>query len=160
MISSGEVRYAMLFKLSLGNIRRSVRDYAIYFFTLLIGVAIFYVFNAIETQTAFITVSSNTKYMIELLTNTLSAVSVFVSCVLGGLIVYASRFLMRRRNKEFALYMMLGMGKGKVSGILLTETLIVGAVSLGAGLLLGVGLSQLMSAFVVRLFDAFLVSII
>lgn len=144
----------MLFKLSLGNIRRSVRDYAIYFFTLLIGVSIFYVFNAIETQTAFITVSSNTKYMIELMTNMLSAVSVFVSCVLGGLIVYASRFLMRRRNKEFALYMMLGMGKGKVSGILLTETLIVGAVSLGAGLLLGVGLSQLMSAFVVSLFDA------
>lgn len=144
----------MLFKLSLGNIRRSVRDYAIYFFTLLIGVSVFYVFNAIETQTAFIIVSQNTKYIVELMNNMLSAVSVFVSCVLGGLIVYASRFLMRRRNKEFALYMMLGMSKGKVSGILLTETLIVGVVSLGAGLLLGVGLSQLMSAFVVSLFDA------
>ncbi|MBP5605591.1 MAG: FtsX-like permease family protein, partial [Ruminiclostridium sp.] len=144
----------MLFKLSLGNIRRSVRDYSIYFFTLLIGVAVFYVFNAIETQTAFLFVSNDTRAIIKLLTDTLSAVSVFVSCVLGGLIVYASRFLMRRRNKEFAMYLLLGMSKGKVSGILLTETLIVGAVSLGAGLLLGIGLSQLMSAFIVNLFDA------
>ena len=144
----------MLFKLSLGNIRKSLRDHAIYFFTLMIGVAVFYVFNAIETQTAFIIVSSDTRRMIELMTSLLSGVSVFVSAVLGGLIVYASRFLMRRRNKEFALYMLLGMSKGRVSAILLTETLIIGAVSLGAGLLLGVGLSQLMSAFTVSLFDA------
>ena len=144
----------MLFKLSLGNVGRSLRDYAMYFFTLLIGVSIFYVFNAIETQTAIITVSSNTKYMIELMTNTLSAVSVFVSCVLGGLIVYASRFLMRRRNKEFALYMMLGMSKGKVSAIMLIETLMIGLLSLVAGLVVGIGLSQLMSALVVNMFDA------
>ncbi len=144
----------MLFKLSFGNIRRSVRDYSIYFFTLLIGVAVFYVFNAIETQTAFLFVSSDTRTIIKLLTDTLSAVSVFVSCVLGGLIVYASRFLMRRRNKEFAMYLLLGMSKSKVSAILITETLIVGAASLGAGLLLGIGLSQLMSAFIVNLFDA------
>ena len=144
----------MLFKLSLGNIRKSLRDYTIYFFTLMIGVAIFYVFNAIETQTAFLLVSSDMRKIIELMTSLLSGVSVFVSGVLGGLIVYASRFLMRRRNKEFALYMMLGMSKRKVSAILLTETLIIGVMSLAVGLLIGVGLSQLMSAFTVSLFDA------
>ena len=40
----------MLCKLSFSNIRRSLRDYAIYFFTLMIGVAVFYVFNAVSDQ--------------------------------------------------------------------------------------------------------------
>ena len=144
----------MLFKLSVGNVRRSLRDYTIYFFTLLIGVAIFYVFNAIESQAAFLYISESTKQIVRLMVDTLSAVSVFVSCVLGGLIVYASRFLMRRRNKEFALYMTLGMSKGKVSAILLTETLVIGLLSLAVGLVAGIGLSQLMSALVVNMFDA------
>lgn len=144
----------MLFKLSLGNVRRSLRDYTIYFFTLLIGVAVFYVFNAIESQAAFLHISESTRQIVVLMMNVLSGVSVFVSCVLGGLIVYASRFLMRRRKKEFALYMTLGMSKGKVSAILLTETLMIGILSLVSGLLAGVGLSQLMSALVVKMFDA------
>ena len=104
----------MLFKLSLSNIRKSLRDYAIYFFTLIIGVSVFYVFNAIGGQAAMMEVSKNRGDIIELLTSLLSGVSVFVAGVLGLLIIYASRFLMKRRNKEFALYMMLGMGKGKI----------------------------------------------
>ena len=144
----------MLFKLSLGNVRRSLRDYTIYYLTLLIGVAVFYVFNAIESQAAFLHISESTRQIVVLMMNVLSGVSVFVSCVLGGLIVYANRFLMRRRKKEFALYMTLGMSKGKVSAILLTETLMIGILSLVSGLLAGIGLSQLMSALVVKMFDA------
>ena len=136
----------MLFKLSLSNIRKSLRDYAIYFFTLIIGVSVFYVFNAIGGQAAMMEVSKNRGDIIELLTSLLSGVSVFVAGVLGLLIIYASRFLMKRRNKEFALYMMLGMGKGKISAILLMETIIIGIGSLGVGLIVGIGLSQLMSA--------------
>ncbi|MCM1506924.1 MAG: FtsX-like permease family protein [Ruminococcus flavefaciens] len=144
----------MLFKLSVSNIKKSFRDYAIYFFTLIIGVAVFYVFNAIGEQTAFLQVSQNTSDIIELLTNMLNGISVFVSIVLGLLIVYASRFLMKRRNKEFALYLILGMGKGKISAILLIETIIIGLGSLGVGLLIGIGLSQLMSTLVANLFEA------
>lgn len=144
----------MLFKISVSNIRKSLRDYAIYFFTLIIGVSIFYVFNAIGTQTAYLKVSQNTKEIIRLLNTMLSGVSVFVSAVLGLLIVYASRFLMKRRNKEFGLYLMLGMGKGKISAILFTETLLIGIGSLFAGLFLGMGLSQIMSAVVANLFEA------
>ncbi|MBR1764482.1 MAG: ABC transporter permease [Ruminococcus sp.] len=144
----------MLFKLPLLNIKRSLRDYAIYFFTLLIGVAVFYVFNAIETQTAYIDVSKDTREMIKLMNTILSGVSVFVSVVLGLLIVYASRFLMKRRNKEFAIYLSLGMSKGSVSLMMLLETVLIGLGSLAAGLVLGVGLSQLMSAMVVNLFEA------
>jgi len=144
----------MLFKLSLSNIRKSFRDYAIYFFTLIIGVAVFYVFNAIGEQTAFLQISKDTRDIIELLKNTLNGISVFVSIVLGLLIVYASRFLMKRRNKEFALYLILGMGKGRISAILLIETFIIGLGSLIVGLLIGIGLSQLMSTLVANLFEA------
>lgn len=144
----------MLFKISVNNIRKSLRDYAIYFFTLIIGVSIFYVFNAINTQTAYLSVSQNTRQIMELLTTMLSGVSVFVSIVLGLLIVFASRFLMKRRNKEFALYLILGMGKGKISAILLIETIIIGTGSLAVGLLAGIGISQLMSALVANLFEA------
>lgn len=144
----------MLFKISLSNIRKSIKDYAVYFFTLVIGVAVFYVFNAIETQTAFMTVTKDQREIIEVLTKAISAVSVFVAVVLGLLIVYASRFLMKRRNKEFALYMMLGMSKWKISALLLCETVIIGVGSLFVGLLIGVGLSQVMSAVVANLFEA------
>ena len=144
----------MLCKLSLSNIRRSLRDYAIYFFTLLIGVSVFYVFNAIGGQASMMELGESKNEIVSLITNALSYVSVFVAGVLGLLIVYASRFLMKRRNREFALYMTLGMSKGKISCILLLETVIIGILSLGAGLLLGIGLSQLMSALVAHLFEA------
>ena len=42
----------MLFKISLRNIKKSMKDYAVYFFTLIVGVSVFYIFNAIETQSA------------------------------------------------------------------------------------------------------------
>lgn len=144
----------MLCKLSISNLRRSLRDYAIYFFTLIIGVSVFYVFNAIGTQTAMMEMSESQYEIIRLLETSLSGTSVFVAGVLGLLIVYASRFLMKRRSKEFALYMMLGMGKGRISAILLLETLLIGIGSLFVGLLIGIGLSQLMSALVANLFEA------
>ncbi|MBQ8961629.1 MAG: ABC transporter permease, partial [Ruminococcus sp.] len=144
----------MLFKLSVSNIRRSLRDYAIYFFTLMIGVAVFYVFNAVSGQVAMTRVDSDTREIARILRIAISSTSVFVAGVLGLLIVYASRFLMKRRNNEFALYLMLGMSKGKISAILLLETVIIGIGSLAAGLLLGICLSQVMSALVVSLFEA------
>jgi putative ABC transport system permease protein len=143
----------MLFKLSVSNVRRSLRDYAIYFFTLIIGVSVFYVFNAIGGQAATLRMSESQYEMVRLLETVISGTSVFVAGVLGLLIVYASRFLMKRRNREFALYMTLGMSKWKISAILLIETVIIGVGSLFVGLLIGIGLSQLMSALVANMFD-------
>ncbi len=144
----------MLFKLSLKNIRKSFRDYAVYFFTLIVGVSIFYVFNSLDSQTAMMKLTENSREIIDLMVSTLSGVSVFVSFVLGFLIVYASGFLMKRRNREFGIYLTLGMGKRKISMILFFETLFIGMISLVAGLAAGAGLSQLMSAFVANMFDA------
>ncbi len=144
----------MLFKLSLSNLRKSLKDYAIYFFTLIIGVSVFYVFNSVGAQATFMAVLSSQADIIVLLDELIAGLSIFVAGVLGLLIAYASRFLMKRRNKEFALYMLLGMSKGKISFILLMETLMIGAGSLVCGLLIGIGLSQFMSALVASLFEA------
>ena len=144
----------MLFKLSLKNIEKSMKDYAIYFFTLILGVAIFYVFNSIGSQTAMMTVSKSTSEILKLMTQILSGVSVFVSFILAFLIIYASRFLMKRRKKEFGVYMTLGMSKRKISLILFFETLFIGIISLTVGLLAGTVLSQFMSVVVADMFEA------
>ncbi|MBR3644369.1 MAG: ABC transporter permease, partial [Parasporobacterium sp.] len=95
----------MLFKLSTKNIRKSVKDYAIYFVTLVLGISVFYIFNAIETQASFLQLSNNAAEALQLMMSIITGMSVFIAFVLGFLVVYASRFLMKRRNREFALYM-------------------------------------------------------
>ena len=144
----------MLFKLSLKNIRKSFKDYAIYFLTLILGVAIFYVFNALDSQKAMIAVSDSTRSLMNMMVTMLSGVSVGVALILGFLIIYANNFLIKRRKKEFAVYMMLGMGKRNVSGILFSETVLIGIFSLGIGLLIGVFASQFMSILVAKIFEA------
>lgn len=144
----------MLCKLSLKNIKKSFKDYAIYFFTLVLGVAIFYIFNALNSQTVMLDVSSSTNELIELMNGLLAGVSVFVSFVLGFLIIYASRFLIKRRNKEFGVYLTLGMSKRKISMILFFETLFIGIISLIVGLGIGIILSQGMSLVVANMFEA------
>lgn len=143
----------MLYKLSLSNIKKSFKDYAIYFITLIMGVCIFYIFNSMDSQTAMLELSSSQGEMVILLQSLLSYVSIFVSVILGFLIIYASRFLIKKRNKEFGIYMMLGMSKRKISLLLLIETFLIGLISLGIGLLLGIILSQITSIFVANMFE-------
>lgn len=144
----------MLFKLSLKNIKKSFKDYAIYFFTLILGISIFYVFNSLESQTVMLNLSKSSSISTTSITKELSVISVFVSFVLGFLIIYANRFLMKRRKREFGIYMTLGMGKRSISQIIFFETVLIGIISLITGLLFGIGLSQVMSIFVASLFEA------
>ena len=144
----------MLFKLSFRNITRSIKDYAIYFFTLVLGVTLFYVFNSVGSQAAVLELNNSRKLIVDLLAKILSGMSVLVVFILGALIIYASRFLIKRRNKEFAIYLTLGMSKRKISRLLFFETLMIGVISLGVGLLLGIGVSQLISILIAKLFEA------
>ncbi len=144
----------MLFKLSLKNMKKSFKDYAIYFITLVLGVAVFYMFNSLDSQEAMLQVSSSTKEIIKLMINMLGMVSVFIAIILGLLIVYANNFLINRRKKEFGIYMTLGMGKRQISKILLIETIFVGIISLLIGLVIGIFASQFMSILVAKLFQA------
>lgn len=144
----------MLFKMSVKNIRKSIKDYTIYFLTLILGVAIFYMFNSLDSQEAMLVVNSSTRQIVKLMVGMINYVSVFVAVILGFLIVYANNFLIKRRKREFGLYMTLGMGKRQISGILLGETFLIGLISLVVGLVIGVFGSQLMSILVAKLFQA------
>ena len=144
----------MLFKLSIKNMKKSFKDYAIYFLTLVLGVAIFYMFNSLDSQQAMLDISASTRNIIKLMIQMLNFVSVFISVILGLLIVYANNFLINRRKREFGIYMTLGMGKRQISKIILLETILVGLLSLVAGLIIGIFASQFMSILVAKLFEA------
>ena len=144
----------MLFKLSFNNMKKSIKDYTIYFLTLVLGVAIFYMFNSLDSQQAMLQVSASQREIIKLMITMLGFVSVFVAVVLGLLIVYANNFLINRRKKEFGIYMTLGMGRKQISKIILMETIFVGIISLAIGLVVGVFASQFMSILVAKMFEA------
>lgn len=140
----------MLMKLALRNVRRSVRDYAVYFVTLTLGVAVFYAFNAIgdsrvlfEAQegAANVLLSSGVS-IFDILAQVMTYFSVVVAVVLGFLVLYANRFVVRARKKEFGTYLLLGMSPRQVSSVVLMETLTVGMIALVVGLGLGFLISQ------------------
>jgi len=144
----------MYCKLAFRNVKKSLRDYLLYFLTLSFAVCIFYVFNSIEAQSVMIKISTSEKEILKTLTQLMGIVSVFVSIILGFLIVSANHFLIRRRKKELGIYLLLGMKKNKVSRILVIETLLIGVISLGAGLFAGVFASQWLSIFTAKIFQA------
>lgn len=144
----------MLTKLAFKNVSKSLRDYAIYFITLAFGVCVFYMFNSIYAQQDLMSVTESTSEAMVALSEILSYISVFVAVILGFLIVYANNFFIKRRKKELAVYMTLGMGKRKISTILLLETSFIALVALVVGLAFGVIGSQFMSLFTAKLFEA------
>ena len=143
----------MYFKIAKNNVAKSFKDYTIYFLTLSFAVCIFYAFNSIGAQQAMLDLSSSQKEYIKLVQMVMSYLSVFVSIILGCLIIYANNFLIKKRKKELAVYMILGMGKTKVSRILLLETIFVGLLSLVIGIVIGILVSQGLSIITSNLFE-------
>ncbi|EXG87551.1 ABC-type transport system, involved in lipoprotein release, permease component [Clostridium sp. ASBs410] len=144
----------MLTKLVFKNVGKSMQDYTVYFFTLVFGVSIFYMFNSIYAQQDIMVVTEILTDSMIALRKILSVISVFVAVILGFLIVYANSFFIRRRKKEMGIYMTLGMSKGKISAILVFETFLMGLLALIAGLIIGVFGSQFMSVFTAKIFEA------
>lgn len=140
----------MYFKLAINNVKKSFKDYTIYFLTLTFAVCIFYSFNSIDAQKDMMGIN---KQYLELMSNGMSYISIFVSVILGGLIIYANNFLIKRRKKELGLYMSLGMSKGKMSKLLVIEELLIGIGSLIIGLIAGMLISQLLAIITSKLFE-------
>lgn len=147
----------MYSKLAFKNLKRSFKDYTIYFLTLVFGVCIFYTFNSIESQGIMMELSQNQIDAFDLIDNFMGIASVFISFILGFLIIYANNYLIKRRKKEFGIYMTLGMEKGYLSRIIFVETLLIGIISLILGLILGTLLSQGLSVVTAKLFKVDLV---
>jgi len=142
----------MYFKLAARNLKRSFKDYTIYFLTLVFGVCIFYTFNSIEAQSILMEVSEMHKNMFHLISKIMGVASIFISFILGFLIVYANNYLIKRRKKEFGVYMTLGMENSRLSSLLFIETMMIGVISLALGLILGIFLSQGLSVVTAKLF--------
>ena len=143
----------MYSKIALENVRKSFKDYTIYFITLTFAVCIFYSFNSIESQKVILRMSQSQASYMDVINVVISMISVFVAVILGSLIIYANNFLIKKRKKELGIYMTLGMGKRKISTILVQETFLVGIASLLAGLGLGMIISQGLSVFTAKLFE-------
>ena len=144
----------MNIKLAIKNIRKSFQDYTIYFLTLVLGVAIFYMFNSLYAQQEVIDLKEFMIVMGAIIDLILSYLSVFVAIILGFLIVYINNFFIKRRKKELGLYMLLGISKNKISQIILSETLIIGFLALIVGILFGIIGSQFMSVITAKLFKS------
>lgn len=140
----------MLCKLAWGNVRRAGRDYLVYLLTLTLGVTVFYAFNTVSMQVDIAGIDE--EGLAQVMGSMLGYLTYFLAGVMGFLMVYANNFIMKRRKKEFGLYQVLGMGRGRVATIMALETVIVSVVAFVAGIVLGVGLSQLMTFFTASLF--------
>ena len=143
----------MYYNLSLRNVKRSFRDYLIYFFTLTLSVAIFYSFNSLGSQDMMIPFTSSNDEILKAINLFLGILSGFVSVILAFLIIYANNLLIKRRKREFGIYTTLGMSKSKISKILLMETIIIGIFCLVIGLIIGVFISQGLSAMTAKVFE-------
>ncbi|WP_368236338.1 ABC transporter permease [Clostridium perfringens] len=143
----------MYFKLAFKNIKKSYKNYVIYFLTLIFGICIFYTFNSIESQSVMMELNEQKQSAFMMAEQLMGYFSVFIAFVLGFLIVYANNYLIKRRKKEFGIYMTLGMENGSLSKIIFLETLFIGAISLGIGLVLGIMLSQALSVLTAYMFQ-------
>ena len=143
----------MFSKLAFRNVRRSVRDYSVYFLTLVFGVCVFYTFNALDGQSVMQYLSASQHYAVASIRMLVNVFSVFVSIILAAVVLYANTFMMKRRKKELGTYFLLGMPAGKVSALLFLETLLIGAAALVVGIALGVLFSFGLSALSVSLFE-------
>ncbi|KLU74864.1 ABC transporter permease [Clostridium botulinum] len=143
----------MYFKIAGNNVKRSIKDYTIYFLTLTFAVCIFYSFNSLGQQQAMLQLSRIQAQYIKTLEMGMSFMSIFVSIILGGLIIYANNFLVKKRKKELGIYMTLGMSRYRISKILFFETFLIGLLSLVTGLGLGIIVSQGLSVFTSKLFE-------
>lgn len=144
----------MSFKLAFRNVRRSIKDYAVYFLTLTFGVCLFYVFSALDDQSAIQFLARNNNPNVEAIFVLVGVFSAFVAVVLAGLILYANQFLMKRRKRELGTYALLGMPTGKVARLLVTETLLIGLCALVSGVALGILGSWALDKLTVAMFLA------
>lgn len=135
----------MYFKLAIRNLHSTVRQYMVYFLTLIFGVTLFYTFNSIGTQSIMLKMSSDQAAAFRSVDQIMGVVSFFLAFVLGFLVIYANKYMVRRRAKEFSIYLTLGMRRNKLALLIFIENFVVGLISLVTGIVVGLFASQLLA---------------
>lgn len=129
----------MLFKLAARNVRRQIGSYLIYFITVSLTIALIFAVNNMIYSDVMDTLVQQVAYFIRPI---LVIISCIMCIIMAFVIGYATNFLLRRRKKEFGLYLTLGMTRDNILSIFAGETVITFLVSLVAGMLVGLGLYQ------------------
>ena len=139
----------MYSKLAFRNIRRSLRDYIIYFVTLTLTAALMYSFLALGFSPDILAMTEN----MSMLTTGILILSVLIAFMSSFVIGYAIRFMLGQRKKEFAAYELMGMEVKTVRNLFLVENGIIGGVAFLLGTLVGTGLSGLLNQVVQNIFE-------
>ncbi len=139
----------MYSKLAFRNIRRSLRDYIIYFVTLTLTAALMYSFLALGFSPDILAMTEN----MSMLTTGILILSVLIAFISSFVIGYAIRFMLGQRKKEFAAYELMGMEVKTVRNLFLVENGIIGGVAFLLGTLVGTGLSGLLNQVVQNIFE-------
>ena len=135
-------------KLALRNLKRSLKEYSIYVFTVTITMTLLYAFFAIafsgEMQDLVTTYDNVKSIMI--------MVSILVTLIIAWLIYYISNFILQKRSREFGMYLLLGMKRTQVSRMFLFEQLALGAVGFFIGCVLGIFVYEILHAILLNIF--------
>lgn len=133
------------------NSRRSRRENGLFFASLLIAIIAFYIILSLSHQDVIVflkTMESDAVNRLLTLVPVLYGLTLFI---LFFLVYYANRFQLARRRHEFGVYLMLGMQRRKLFGMLLAEDLRSSLIALAIGLPAAVLISELISLVTARL---------
>lgn len=128
----------MIFKLSILGLKSKLKDYIILLVGLIMSIAIFYMFQTLALNKAFLEANATIKsigYVFQ-------TGSVLLAIITFFYIFYANSFLLSLRQKEFGMYMTLGAKRNKITLLMFMETIMIGAASLVIGIIVGSGLAQ------------------
>ena len=136
----------MYAKLAKSNARKSIKDYLIYFITITICVSLFYAITSLSSSSyEFITEDSYNFKTLQLI---LKYSTYVITAILILLIAYVNKYMIRRRQREFATYILLGAEQKSIAFMFFIETLIIGTLAIIAGIFVGTLFSQAITALV------------
>ncbi len=138
-------------KLALNNVKKSVKNYLIYFITLVFGVIILYTFNSLDNDIAILSNNALLSSSISFVRGIVSIFSILVCIIFAFLIIYANNYLMKQRKKEFGIYSILGMDRRDINKLMFREMMIIGIFSLIIGIVFGVFISKGLSIFALKM---------
>ena len=141
----------MFSRLIYRNAKRSRKENLIYFATLVTAIASFYIILSLGRQDVILFLKEFESDAIDKLLAQMPIVYVFALFLLFFLVLFANRYQLNRRSKEFGLYLMLGMRKRRLVLQLVLEGFITSVLALIGGLLIGVFLAEIISLTVSRL---------
>lgn len=136
----------MYVKLAKSNAKKSIKDYLIYFITITICVSLFYAITSLSSSSyELITEESYNFRNLKLI---LKYSTYIITAMLILLVAYVNKYIIRRRQREFSIYILHGMEQKNVALMFFIETLVIGILAIISGIFVGTLFSQVITAIV------------